>query len=439
MALNDQSFEGALQVAKGVQEARRNLAVPRAQLAILPLPGRFDARDEVDTADEWLERFSRDLEPFYSDWLPKQFKPRKILELTKIPYITKFSFGEQLAVLEHSLSDPEFPGFYLNNVARLLASDFSEAQQILAPSGGAFMQSEKTSEVIKKLLADPSERVRLDDFVSDLLRGVSRALDQQNFPTNASPTSEEFVLRVQRYEDAVSELLTAVLLLARWASADQVYLLRTIFERVAELEKPIAGLVMWVRLSWYPVLVLMYGAGIGALIGRNYESLRAALLTPVYTRLPLLNRAKSPIVLPTILELTEISGQFGWLPGMSQRRVPRSDHLYQVLRPIIEDQFFLGRKYEELFDEFEIILALTFADLRDDDPAQHVWGPPGRFFAKERGLFSQDPVFTQFVDGAESLGQDWEPLKFGFFRGLAGRFAAVAKAYKELLYQVNLL
>lgn len=97
---NDQSFEGALKVAEGIQQSRRDLSVQRPPLAILPLPGRFDARDEVDTADEWLDRFSRELSPFYNDWLPKQFKSRRILELTKIPYITKFSFGEPLAVLE---------------------------------------------------------------------------------------------------------------------------------------------------------------------------------------------------------------------------------------------------------------------------------------------------------------------------------------------------
>jgi MinD-like ATPase involved in chromosome partitioning or flagellar assembly len=434
---NDQSFEGALQVAKGIQVSRRDLAVPRPQLAILPLLGRFDARDEVDTADEWLDRFSRDLEPFYSDWLPKQIKPRRIIELTKIPYITKFSFGEPLAVLEHSVSDPEFPGFYLKNVARLIASDFSEAQQIVAPESIMFRQSQKISDTIKKLLANPSERVRLHDFVSELLRETARRLDQQNFSTSGSVTSEEFAARIQRYEETISELLTATVLLARWASADQIYLLETIFERVAEFDKPGAGVVVWLRLSWYPILVLMYGAGIAALAGRNYPGLRAALLTPVYTRLPLLNKEKAPIVLPTVLELTEIVGQFNSLPGMSQRRVPRSDHLYEILQPVMEDQFFLGRQYEELFDEFEVILALTFADLRDDDPRQHVWGPPGRFAWKERGLFSQNPVFTRYVNQVEARGQDWDLLKFGFFRGTAERFAAVAEAYKQLLGQVN--
>ena len=47
---NEQSFERGVHVARGVQQARRSLAVPRPPLAVLPLPVRFDGRDEVDEA-----------------------------------------------------------------------------------------------------------------------------------------------------------------------------------------------------------------------------------------------------------------------------------------------------------------------------------------------------------------------------------------------------
>lgn len=134
---NEQSFDRGIQIILGVQEARRHLNVPRSPAAILPIPGRFDSRDEVDESRNWLDRFGRGLKVFYDDWLPKKFEPRQILELTKIPYITKFSFGEPLPVITHGVSDPEFPGFFLDNVARLLASDFNDATQILAPESSA--------------------------------------------------------------------------------------------------------------------------------------------------------------------------------------------------------------------------------------------------------------------------------------------------------------
>jgi len=130
---NEQSFERGVQVASGVQKARRDLDTPRPPLAVLPLPGRFDGRDEVDEALSWLKRFAQELKPFYDDWLPRGLNPRQILELTKVPYVTKFSFGEPLPVITQGISDPEFPGFYLENAARLLVSDFQDAQNIVAP------------------------------------------------------------------------------------------------------------------------------------------------------------------------------------------------------------------------------------------------------------------------------------------------------------------
>ena len=141
----------------------------------------------------------------------------------------------------------------------------------------------------------------------------------------------------------------------------------------------------------------------------------------------------SPVVLPVILELTDIVEDFKRLPDMERKYVPRSEHLYKKLQPVLEDQLFLGRRYEVLFDQFEILLALTFADLRDDDPAQGVWGPPGRFAWKER---RHRGVFTDFVNQAKSQGDDWGALKAGFFRRSSERFAAVADAYKQLIAKI---
>jgi MinD-like ATPase involved in chromosome partitioning or flagellar assembly len=129
---NDQSFEGGLSVARSAQLERRSLAVSRPPLTILPLLSRFDRTREVELANQWLMRFARDLKPLYDDWLPSRFdSPLEILELTNVPYVTRFSFGEPLPVLTHSLADPQFPGFYLENAARLLATDFGEAEEII--------------------------------------------------------------------------------------------------------------------------------------------------------------------------------------------------------------------------------------------------------------------------------------------------------------------
>jgi tetratricopeptide (TPR) repeat protein/cellulose biosynthesis protein BcsQ len=131
---NEQSFERGKQIALGVQKARQELAVQRPPLTIFPLLGRFDGREEFDEGQRWLDRFATELKPFYDDWLPTRFNARQVLELTKVPYITKFSFGEPLPVISHGVRDPDGPGFYLDKVAEILVSDFNEVSKILAPN-----------------------------------------------------------------------------------------------------------------------------------------------------------------------------------------------------------------------------------------------------------------------------------------------------------------
>lgn len=159
---NRASLEGSIAVAQEAQQVRAKLAVPRHRLTVLPLASRFDGRAEIPVATSWLELFSTELKPFYEDWLPLRFAPRQIVELTKIPYVTKFSFGEPLPVLIQSVTDPDSPGFYLANAARLLTSDFRDAGRIIDPSAPEPLSAaEKVRTLMAKLPVDETELHRL--------------------------------------------------------------------------------------------------------------------------------------------------------------------------------------------------------------------------------------------------------------------------------------
>lgn len=172
---NEQSFEGALSVSQSVQIERRNLAVQRPPLTILPLLSRFDGREEVDMAKRWLAKFNAKLKPLFDDWLPRQFQPLQVIELTKIPYVTLFSFGEPLPVVSHSLTDPELPGFYLENAARLLASDFRDVARIIDP------ETQGTTFNVRAQILELVQREPLDE--TDVRRLLSVAEEESHDPT----------------------------------------------------------------------------------------------------------------------------------------------------------------------------------------------------------------------------------------------------------------
>lgn len=162
LTANEQSYEGTLAIAASAQVERRKLSVQRPPLMILPILSRFDRRDEIEESEKWLRRFAAGLKPMYADWLPKQYDPMQILEVTKVPYVTRFSFGEPLPVLTHSLTDPELPGFYLENCARLLATDFREAARIIDPKAPEPQDiSDQIRSLIQRAPIDEQELNRL--------------------------------------------------------------------------------------------------------------------------------------------------------------------------------------------------------------------------------------------------------------------------------------
>lgn len=124
---NEQSLNGAKEIALKAQAARQKLAYDRLGLLVFPVPSRYDGRTEYGEGRRWMQRFARELKPFYA-WLPKTLEPLEILEKIKLPYIPYFSFGEKLAVIGEETYDPESLGYGYNVLAKLIGNEFSERE-----------------------------------------------------------------------------------------------------------------------------------------------------------------------------------------------------------------------------------------------------------------------------------------------------------------------
>jgi hypothetical protein len=286
------------------------------------------------------------------------------------------------------------------------------------------------SDRAKALLADPSKRIELDDFINGQVREAMAALSLEHFPATGTINKEEFAKRVSAYEAAVGDLETIVILLARWGNSEHLLLLEKILSRLAEVDKGNGGTVVWLRLGWYPLLVLMYAGGIAALSARRYDALHVILAAPVRANQAISGASERAVVLPVLTAITEIADAFKLLPGHDRDHVPRSEHLFARLRPVLDDALFLGESYETFFDRVELLLALTFADFRDPAGEGDVWGPPGRFLWKHR--HSESPMALLIAEATDQ-GNRWAPLSTGLFGGKSERFLKVANNYKQLL------
>lgn len=130
---NNQSLYGVRDVMRLAQKSRQNLTVERMPLSVIPLACRFGSRSEFREAQKWLSDFAEVLVEFFAEWLPSNADPRSVLDKMKVPQVDYFSFGERLAVLESSSSDPEgmLPSF--NILADLIESDLRNLDNLLIP------------------------------------------------------------------------------------------------------------------------------------------------------------------------------------------------------------------------------------------------------------------------------------------------------------------
>lgn len=277
---------------------------------------------------------------------------------------------------------------------------------------------------LKELLADPRNRIKLDDFITQHVRAFLDATSVEHFPVQGgSVTKEAFVSRVEAYEAALVDLQQIVILLARWGDDSAVLVLEKLLARVAESGKESSGIVLWINLAWYPLSVLMYAAGISALSARRYQTLKVVLLTEAETP----QDRRQPLALLAGSHLSSLNDAWKWVPGHERHYTPRSEYLFARLRATLEDLLFIGSSYEHLFDTFEIYSALVYAHANGGD-----YGPIGRFGWKN----DREEMIVRLMNKAKGEGSTWAPLSAGLFDGSVESFITTTEAFKQRLHRL---
>lgn len=254
----------------------------------------------------------------------------------------------------------------------------------------------------------------------------------ENFPVQGVALDEEqFSDRLIKYEASISELITIVILIARWGDHLHRSLIEMLFSRLRDNQLSRDGQVVYLGLQWYPISFLLYAGGIAALAAQNYDNLASILTAPIQESS---SSTRKPVVVPTIDGMLEVErcNAFKVLPGYDRYYTPRSEYAYKAVQPYIDDLLFLGRNYDHMFDRFEILLGLTFADLTRED-GDRVWGPIGRFGWKIRGMRSSEDPLKSITEEVALHRENSPLLKAGLFGGSFSRFEKIATGYRDLL------
>jgi len=282
-------------------------------------------------------------------------------------------------------------------------------------------------EITKEYLPDRKYKIKLDDLVNQKLREVILLLNDEKFLLHGGSSSEQFSKRLKLYEDVVKDIQSIISLIAHWGDNEHYRMINKILARISDKIKPQDGLVADIYLRWYPLCLLLYSAGIASIAADKYLALSSILTAKVRSSLPPYRAV--PISIPIGNAAGELHDAFQTLPGLERHYVPRSEYLYKLLQPDLDDLLFLGSDYERYFDRLEIFLALAYADFKYK-PEGRVWGPIGRF-AYEYRRHKKENTFSEILEEAERQKDDWPPLKANLFSGSYERFIKIAKIFQE--------
>jgi hypothetical protein len=176
---NEQSLRGTLDVARRAVIAQDALPYDRGQLMILPVPTRFDAREEYKRAQSWQHRLVDDLGPVVRNWASRRMSMEKLFGHITIPYVSYWSFGEELPALTEVDVNPEKISYSMEALAALIAHRLDRTE-LLTESRDSFVSS----------AARAGQRARADEqwdvFIShgahdaDVARQIARELSRRS-------------------------------------------------------------------------------------------------------------------------------------------------------------------------------------------------------------------------------------------------------------------
>lgn len=288
---------------------------------------------------------------------------------------------------------------------------------------------------IKELLSSQKAEIRIHDFITSELRRFISLSEEVGFDTNEQYSDDKFLERISSYEECSKDIGVITSTISYWATEHETKILTKVISRISDrLIENKNGITTWLSLRWYPLVFILYQAGISAIENKNYKSLAAMLYTTIDDSN---NRgSKTYFTVKLANEITKLAEYklFNKIPNHERFYTPLSEYLHKQLQPMLDDQFFLGQGYESVFDEFEVMYSLTVADLKKQTEGI-TWGPIGRFGWKNRTQMNSP--FNKILSEAAALKNEWPPLKAGMFGGSYERFEQVANKIKENLTHLH--
>ena len=219
--------------------------------------------------------------------------------------------------------------------------------------------------MMKKYLEGHQYPIQPQDFAIKELQRVKNNLDPQHFPLHEKPDESAYHQRLERLEALSANLVPIVMTGVYWGEEKYDQLWQRCIEALARRERWTDGTTSytaWSSLQYYPATLVLYAAGMGA-ISKGRYSLLKLLLEDSTGKDFYQQEFNDEYPLWQILNPMNCfpSNEGIFLPE-GRKPTAGSDRIAKQLRPVVSEVCGEDDEFDNLFDEFELIIALVYAD-----------------------------------------------------------------------------
>jgi len=183
-------------------------------------------------------------------------------------------------------------------------------------------------------------------------------------------------------------------------------------------DSPANGLTNLIALHNYPATLVLTAGLLGAIAGKKWHTVSTLLRMPVRDRLGRDTTASIALLPDDVLESNSA------MALAKQRRhddsnfyVPASELLHDSVRPLVQGILQDDRLYDETFDEYEAIAAISCAQ-EMGERGHPVWYPVGRLLWRDRH-FPDRHVAGRLAKQVATQGEQWKYVASGLFPSAA--------------------
>ena len=281
--------------------------------------------------------------------------------------------------------------------------------------------------------------------MADLVDSIGKeALDGlAALPTLSTSDGTTITNHLRRCEGVCSKLLATAVVASFWSTGAQIDVWRSTVEMLIQetsAGEDVGGALDAIRLKRavgrYPVVLLIYALGIGAIGADKLENLARVLAFPTGKDIALWQKGiavrtdetVARFLGRTMLDVAGSREKLRTLEGMEGRYCPMNEWLFRSLREHTTAVMRLDRNHERAFDRMEVLMTFGCGLQMDKSRRDRPWFPIGRFAYREG---ASDATLLEIEESLDKEG-DTSPFVRDNFVG--DNAADGLEFYKSLLH-----